>query len=199
MSLESQAEPPSFFGAWTEEECWFPSDEEDSEYPTYNPESDDRLKTMGLHYYLDSYIGGAWPADETSFQILRSDPRLKGLYELPSVDGHSWQASLTYIARSDEESRSSPPHFRCLLRREVAGDERLLRGELITIVNSMINRLSFKSTLPHTIAPVMVYSLKHTQQVRILEACFNGQNLVVSSTKLYDMMTEDTESLELFL
>lgn len=46
---------------------------------------------------------------------------------------------------------------------------------------------------------VMVYSLMHTQQVRILEACFNGENLVVSSTKLYDMMTEDTESLKLFL
>lgn len=70
MSLESQAELPSFFGAWTEEECWFPPDEEDSEYPTYNPKSDDRLKTMGLHYYLDSYLGGAWPADETSFRIL---------------------------------------------------------------------------------------------------------------------------------
>ena len=64
MSLESQAEAPSFFGACTEEECWFPPDEEDSEYPTYNPESDDRLNTMGLHYYLDSYLGGAWPADE---------------------------------------------------------------------------------------------------------------------------------------
>ncbi|OJJ97166.1 hypothetical protein ASPACDRAFT_46021 [Aspergillus aculeatus ATCC 16872] len=103
MSLESQAEAPSFFNACTEEECWFQPDDEGSEYPTYNPESEDQLNTMGLHYYLDSYLGGTWSADEnklpSSVHKERPDLRLKDLYELPSVDGHSWQASLTYIAR----------------------------------------------------------------------------------------------------
>ncbi|PYI21027.1 hypothetical protein BO99DRAFT_95719 [Aspergillus violaceofuscus CBS 115571] len=158
---------------------------------------------MGLQYHLNGYLGSAWPADENKLPNFvhkeRSDLRLKGLYELPSVHDHSWRTSLTYVARSAEESKPSPPHFKRLVRSEVAGDERLLRGELITIINSMINRLSFKSTLPHKVAPVMLYSLMYPQQLRVLEAYFDGQDLVVSSTKLYDMRNEDTESLKWFL
>ncbi|RAH87673.1 hypothetical protein BO86DRAFT_351692 [Aspergillus japonicus CBS 114.51] len=158
---------------------------------------------MGLQYHLNRYLGSAWPADENKLPNFvhkeRSDLRLKGLYELPSVHDHSWRTSLTHVARSAEESKPSPPHFKRLVRSEVAGDERLLRGELITIINSMINRLSFKSTLPHKVAPVILYSLMYPQQLRVLEAYFDGQNLVVSSTKLYDMRNEDTESLKWFL
>jgi hypothetical protein len=37
---------------------------------------------------------------------------------------------------------------------EAAGDDQLLRGELITIINIMAGRLNTKSLCPHVVAPV---------------------------------------------
>lgn len=46
------------------------------------------------------------------------------------------------------------PHFKVMLASDVNGDNRLLRGEIMTITDIMAARLRTKSLRPHIVAPV---------------------------------------------
>lgn len=46
------------------------------------------------------------------------------------------------------------PHFKVILESDVNGDDRLLRGEIITITDIMAARLRTKTLRPHIVAPV---------------------------------------------
>lgn len=50
------------------------------------------------------------------------------------------------------------PHMKCFMESEAAGDDQLLRGELITIINIMAGRLNTKSLRPHVVAPVGTFT-----------------------------------------
>ena len=50
------------------------------------------------------------------------------------------------------------PHIMLTLRHEATVDERLLRGELLTIVAAMNRRLSFRYFRRHAVAPVRMKS-----------------------------------------
>ncbi|KAL4892897.1 hypothetical protein BDV59DRAFT_202256 [Aspergillus ambiguus] len=75
-------------------------------------------------------------------------------------------------------------------------DERLMRNELLALVKVIGTRLNPKHRRDHLDVPVLLYSFADTS-VRMLEANFNGNNLVVRDTKYYDFIEEDTESLPL--
>ena len=48
------------------------------------------------------------------------------------------------------------PHIMLTLRHEATVDDRLLRGELLTIVAAMNSRLSFRYFRRHVVAPVRI-------------------------------------------
>jgi hypothetical protein len=48
-----------------------------------------------------------------------------------------------------------------------------------------------------TIIQVMVYALMGPQHLRVLEAYFDGKNLIIGQTKLYDMRQGNTITIEL--
>lgn len=130
---------------------------------------------------------------------------------------------MTLIATARDEPL---PHMKCMMESELDGDDRLLRGELVAIIRTMATRLRTRSLRPHVMAPVnpslslspksaptwhavaealliqainqvMMYSFMGPQQLRVLEAYFNGKNLVVRKTKLYDMAHGNTATIDL--
>ncbi|KAE8335339.1 hypothetical protein BDV24DRAFT_171433 [Aspergillus arachidicola] len=184
MSLESNSDKPYFFIPYRDEY----DEEKEDDYPTYEPDMEDRFNIQGLHFYMNSCFG-AYPKDDNK-------PFDLNLGELAEYSKYHWRASSTCFALPTHERL---PHMKCLMESEVTGDNRLLRGELIAIVKIMTARLNTKSFRPHTVAPVMLYSIMGPQQLRVLEAYFNGKNLIIRKTKLYDMKQEDTATIDLLL
>ncbi|OGM39297.1 hypothetical protein ABOM_011967 [Aspergillus bombycis] len=190
MSLESNSDKPYFFIPYQEEYL----DEMDRDYPTYNPDIDDRFNIGELHLYMESRFGTYPKDDNKRFGVgYKAWPDLN-LGELAEHSKYYWTASFTGFALTTHEPL---PHMKCLMESEVAGDDRLLRGELIAIVKIMTARLNTKSLRTHTVAPVLLYSIMGPEQIRVLEAYFNGKNLIIRKTKLYDMKQEDMATVDL--
>ncbi|KAB8225398.1 hypothetical protein BDV33DRAFT_198779 [Aspergillus novoparasiticus] len=138
---------------------------------------------------------GTYPNDDSKpFGISYKEWPDLNLGQLAEYSKYYWTASNTCVALPTHERL---PHMKCLMENEVAGDDRLLRGELIAIGKIMTAWLNTKSLRPHTVAPVMLYSVMGPQQLRVLEAYFNGKNLIIRKTKLYDMKQEDTTTVDL--
>ncbi|KAB8257904.1 hypothetical protein BDV32DRAFT_126626 [Aspergillus pseudonomiae] len=190
MSLESSFDKPYFFIPYEDE--YHPTERE---YSTYVPDVEDRLNCEGFHLYMDSCISQVYPEDDNRpFGVgYKAWPDLN-LGELAEYSKYYWTASFTGFALPTHEPL---PHMKCLIHSEATGDNRLLRGELIAIVKIMTARLNTKSLRPHTVAPVLLYSIMGPQQIRVLEAYFDGKNLIIRKTKLYDMKQEDMETVDL--
>ncbi|KAE8348156.1 hypothetical protein BDV28DRAFT_164984 [Aspergillus coremiiformis] len=60
------------------------------------------------------------------------------------------------------------PHMKCMIESEVDGDDRLLRGELVAIINTMITRLHTKSRRPRTVAPTKLYDMRQKNMERTI-------------------------------
>ncbi|KAI9374032.1 hypothetical protein BJX61DRAFT_541185 [Aspergillus egyptiacus] len=93
------------------------------------------------------------------------------------------------------------PHSMFTLVNEVDGDnERLLRGELLTIMKVMALHLGNEFCEGQNIFPIMVFSFMGTQG-RILQAHFNDDGLAVYTSRLYNFSTreEADNSMQTFL
>ncbi|GKZ20232.1 hypothetical protein AbraIFM66951_001439 [Aspergillus brasiliensis] len=84
-----------------------------------------------------------------------------------------------------------------MLESEAIGDDRLLRGEIMTITDIMAARLRTKSLRLHIIAPMLVISLMGPRHARVLEADFDGEMLNIRASKLYNFSRKNTESAQL--
>jgi hypothetical protein len=102
----------------------------------------------------------------------------------------------------------------------IDGDERLLRGELLTLIRIMEGRLSLKSLAEHVLVPVsisfslhlpaarylhrhmrlqvLLFSFMGPQHGRILQGHFDGKRLVVYHSELYDFRHEKNAPVKLF-
>ncbi|KAL3480457.1 hypothetical protein BJX99DRAFT_254448 [Aspergillus californicus] len=69
----------------------------------------------------------------------------------------------------------------------------LSRGEITVIARVMFGRLRTRKTRPHTIIPFL-----DPNYVRLIEAHFNGHQLVVRTTPLYDIAESDDMYLDLY-
>ncbi|GES63202.1 dienelactone hydrolase family protein [Aspergillus terreus] len=87
--------------------------------------------------------------------------------------------------------------MKCIVETDVIGDDRLVRGELITILQVMRGRLHTKYRRSHIVAPVMLFSIMGPFHVRVLEAYYNGDKVVVRKTKLYDLREYNPTTLDL--
>ncbi|OJI91514.1 hypothetical protein ASPTUDRAFT_198474 [Aspergillus tubingensis CBS 134.48] len=71
-------------------------------------------------------------------------------------------------------------------------DNYLLRGEVLTIIRIMLGQLKQKIFVNDMIAPVLLFSLNR-RRPRVIEAYFDGQELVVRRTEAYDFQYLNTE------
>ncbi|EGC45060.1 conserved hypothetical protein [Histoplasma capsulatum var. duboisii H88] len=85
-------------------------------------------------------------------------------------------------------AHATVPHMKVLMYSGIIGNrDELFRGELLAIIDVMCRRLNTKSLRPHIIAPVLLFSVVGMHHIRVLEAYFNGKELVVRATGLYDL------------
>lgn len=69
--------------------------------------------------------------------------------KLDEIPTFNWQAWST-----NEIIDGSYPHMKASIITGVEGDDRLLRGEILAIIDIMSTRLKTKSLHPHVVAPV---------------------------------------------
>ncbi|OJD16610.1 hypothetical protein AJ78_03250 [Emergomyces pasteurianus Ep9510] len=85
-------------------------------------------------------------------------------------------------------AHSTVPHMKVLMYSGIIGNKNeLFREELLVIIDVMYRRLNTKSLRLHIIAPVLLFSVVGMHHIRVLEAYFNGEELVVRATELYDL------------
>ncbi|RAH85516.1 hypothetical protein BO86DRAFT_159337 [Aspergillus japonicus CBS 114.51] len=98
-------------------------------------------------------------------------------------------------------ARKGNPHVSLIVTHKVAPEERLLRTEVLALVGIMRTRLSRAALKEHTIIPINMISCMRQRQARILQAHFNGEDLVIRKSHLYDFSTRELreKNIPLFL
>ncbi|PYI00690.1 hypothetical protein BO78DRAFT_401893 [Aspergillus sclerotiicarbonarius CBS 121057] len=83
-------------------------------------------------------------------------------------------------------AKASKPHIKCIMDNNLdVDDDHLLRGEVLTIIRIMLGQLKQKVFVDHMVAPVLLFSMNR-RHPRVLEAYFDGRELVIRRTKAYD-------------
>ncbi|KAE8153236.1 hypothetical protein BDV25DRAFT_38974 [Aspergillus avenaceus] len=90
------------------------------------------------------------------------------------------------------------PHVMIKLFHTVDADDRLLRGEVRCILEAMRYRLTLPKLKDHCIIPVQVISIAH-KHGRILQAHWNGQDVIIRQSPLYDLNTTDMAIYDTFV
>ncbi|UCK57228.1 hypothetical protein AFCA_000164 [Aspergillus flavus] len=106
---------------------------------------------------------------------------------------HEWRAKCLYAYEDPGIS-----HINRYTASAIIGDERLLRGEILCLLRLFRGRLRNKGMENHVIAPVLMISLMRPQHARIIEGYFDGKELVISKSPLYDFTREEQALLRLF-
>ncbi|RJE24325.1 hypothetical protein PHISCL_03330 [Aspergillus sclerotialis] len=79
------------------------------------------------------------------------------------------------------------PHFMVKMLSGVNGeDDKMTRGELLCIIRIMERLLGAVKFIGHLITPVLVLSFMGHRQARVLQAHYNGDELVIHKTQLFD-------------
>ncbi|PYI11046.1 hypothetical protein BO78DRAFT_426098 [Aspergillus sclerotiicarbonarius CBS 121057] len=151
-----------------------------------------------LEYFLCDHFSQCW---EYTCEVCPHNLPPSGIYreigdykfgQLLECITFTWEA----VAITDYPE-GNYPHFKAMVESDAVGDDRLLRGEIMTITDIMAARLRTKSLRPHIVAPILVLSLMGLCHVRVLEADFDGENLNIRSSKLYDFTKKNTDAVQL--
>lgn len=86
----------------------------------------------------------------------------------------------------------SQPHIMLTMVPGFEGDEKLLRGEALAILEASWDK-------GHKIIPVLAFSFMARQQGRILQAYFNGEELISYKSEPYDFIRKEDAPINLFL
>ncbi|KAL4965331.1 uncharacterized protein BDV14DRAFT_200031 [Aspergillus stella-maris] len=78
------------------------------------------------------------------------------------------------------------PHMVALMFTGITAANELLRSELTAIIRIMHGRLRSSKTRPHTIAPVLMFSIAGKHHIRVIEAFYDGKTrqLIVRTSRL---------------
>ncbi|KAB8246580.1 hypothetical protein BDV35DRAFT_353661 [Aspergillus flavus] len=91
------------------------------------------------------------------------------------------------------------PHVKAIAYNNVnATDQTILRGELLLILRLMFTQLRKRRFLKHMVAPVLLFFIVGPQHARIIEAIFDGSNLVLRTTKIFDLRYKNVQGLKDF-
>ncbi|PYH40502.1 uncharacterized protein BP01DRAFT_361227 [Aspergillus saccharolyticus JOP 1030-1] len=93
------------------------------------------------------------------------------------------------------------PHISLIVTHKVAPAEKLLRTEVLALVGIMRTRLSRAALKEHTIIPINMISCMRQRKARILQAHFDGEDLVIRKSGLYNFATRELreKNIPLFL
>ncbi|RHZ43228.1 uncharacterized protein CDV56_100528 [Aspergillus thermomutatus] len=94
------------------------------------------------------------------------------------------------------------PHVMFSLVHEYASDDnKLLRGEVLAILATMLTRLTSNEYQDHNVIPVLVLSFMGDKQARLLQAYFGDQGLVIYKSRLlsFQVLEDAEKSIEFLL
>ncbi|KAE8151555.1 hypothetical protein BDV25DRAFT_138791 [Aspergillus avenaceus] len=195
MSLEDKSILPRFFAPY-QAKVDPPQDENVTDsFPRFDElifEDHAESAQRFLHKYIQN---GELPQDE-EFPLV---PCYKdwgdfGFPDLVEILGKpTWQLMTAW----DMPLRKQP-HIKCMLSTDAVAENRLLYSEIVTIIEIIRQRLRTRETRPHVDAPVFLYSFVDSS-VRVLEGNFDGAELTVRATKLFDFSNDDRRGFELSL
>ncbi|RAL03176.1 uncharacterized protein BO80DRAFT_500489 [Aspergillus ibericus CBS 121593] len=153
---------------------------------------------IGWHYTAtrvgtncDLMIDSDWFPTGTGDTIFRN-----GFLLEDHIKSHvDWTLSKAWVpGRTNKDC----PHAMLMITHPVDGDDRLLRGEVLCILETMKFRLSLPEFKDHCIAPVMIISVAHNKG-RILQAYWDGQYVVIRQSPLHLLNTKDIATYNLFV
>ncbi|TAQ89487.1 hypothetical protein B7494_g2163 [Chlorociboria aeruginascens] len=90
------------------------------------------------------------------------------------------------------------PHMFCVLHQGVDIIGPLLRTEVLTIVGVILERMRLRLSETHLIFPIIMVSMIGTQG-RIIQAHYDGDNLYIQYSELYEFKNFDKDNIDLFL
>ncbi|PWY90770.1 hypothetical protein BO70DRAFT_384398 [Aspergillus heteromorphus CBS 117.55] len=191
LPLDSDGEPlfePCFFDPYR---VPFQDPDPEENYTSYGVVEGWELSPMDwardVYSYLDRYIADVTFNDkDLSFgQHPPHDPLTHGtgqLWEHETSKGHhlDWRATAGC-------SIPDGPQYKCMMLDDVDTDDtRITRGELLCACRLMIKRLSLRVHANHMIAPVLLLSFLGPRHARLLLAHYDGNNLVIRKSELFD-------------
>lgn len=71
----------------------------------------------------------------------------------------------------------------------------LFRGEISVILDVMHKRLKTMSFCNHDIAPILLFSVVPMNHIRVIEAFYDGEELLVRRTQNYDIQHRNLDLL----
>ncbi|PLN86611.1 hypothetical protein BDW42DRAFT_158122 [Aspergillus taichungensis] len=175
---------PKFFTSFAPKDMPEPTEQYvDDEY-------DNHMITRSCDYgrlisnYLDSYVGNlVFDCPGVSRTWLQHQ-----IGDYNFGDNSLWRMYKPEFGTMDirHVSDASKPHIKCIMHNDIdVDDDHLLYGELYTVIHIMLGQLKLKGFVNDMVAPVLLFSLNQ-QHPRVIEAYFDGQELLLRHTKRYD-------------
>ncbi|GKZ80055.1 hypothetical protein AnigIFM56816_004270 [Aspergillus niger] len=195
LSLEGGKDAPCFFKPY-EENLPLPTEEDAFLKNQLNPDHimwDTRALEVFLFYHFQdcrSFALREYPHNPP-FGVYREIGDFK-FGQLLECFGFNW-----YAVSVTDYPEQNHPHMKAIVENDVIGDNRLLRGEIMTITDIMRGRLRSKTLRPHIVAPMLVLSLMGPRHARVLEADFDGVTLNIRASRLYDFTRKNTDAVQL--
>ncbi|PYH87015.1 hypothetical protein BO82DRAFT_600 [Aspergillus uvarum CBS 121591] len=196
LEEDNTQDHPRFFQPYQKE---LPLPEKEEELLEFEPDPDRIMwETRAMELFLTKqfYKCGRYAAPKYPYNPPPSGGyREIGDYKLGQLleaAGFNW-----YAVSVTDYWTGNYPHFKVMLESDAVGDDRLLRGEIMTITDLMAVRLRTKSLHPHIVAPILVVSLMGPRHARVLEAEFDGKTLNIRASKLYDFTKKNTDAAQL--
>ncbi|PYH95508.1 hypothetical protein BO71DRAFT_473945 [Aspergillus ellipticus CBS 707.79] len=95
-------------------------------------------------------------------------------------------------------AKASKPHIKCIMHNDIdVDDDHLLRGEILTVIRIMLGQLKQKVFVNDMVAPVLLLSLNR-RHPRVIEAYFDGKELLIRHTKPYDFTVLNAAGFKTF-
>ncbi|KAJ6187773.1 hypothetical protein N7519_002681 [Penicillium mononematosum] len=171
---------PHFFKPY-QEELPLPEKEKEDKMLRYEPDPNHIMwETREMEIFLTHHFQKCWRYASKKYP---NSPPASGAYR--EIGDYRFGQLLECIG------------FNWLSWKVKNADDRLLRGEIMTITDIMAARLKTKSLRQHIVAPMLVWSLMGPRHARVLEADFDGKFLNIRASKLYDFTRKNTDTVQL--
>ncbi|OJI83289.1 hypothetical protein ASPTUDRAFT_124473 [Aspergillus tubingensis CBS 134.48] len=201
---QMSSEKPIYFAPYSDHS--FPEPNDDDLHGSYNGVDDetdpafsrpyDRAYVMDMHF--DSYI---------SYYNLKAKREGYRSPWVPKCIGDSAFGNIGLYRDEQPEfgcfSIAEPkdpvcPHVKAIIYNNmVATDSTILFGELMPILRIMLKQYWRAKYIHSMVSPVLVFSLMGLQ-ARVIEAFFQGQELIIRPTKLYDFSHGNPSAFKTF-
>ncbi|KAE8328515.1 hypothetical protein BDV39DRAFT_174102 [Aspergillus sergii] len=196
---EASSLKPSYFAPY---QSLIPDPSSDTVGGSYNGQDDeteksftrpvDRAYVLNQHLLSYLYLCNRSSNGERAPWISKSvgDTLFRGLFKYDQPEFGCYR--ITYL---DDPSY---PHIMAVVYNNlVATDDTVLYGELLPILRIMLTQLWNLRFIHHMVSPVLIFSLMGLK-VRVIEAFFQDQRLVLRPTKLYDFTHGNDAAFKVF-